>query len=120
MIRSGFSNILYPDPEFSNSLDTDSTTAWIRIQQQPRSGSGSGNAICRRVLLQGGDTSARQLLGPLLPALLDGLLHMAANFRLDPASALIRIRIHTLDPDPDSHPGSGSGFSNSLDPKHHL
>jgi hypothetical protein len=30
------------------------------------------------VLSQGGDT--RQLLGPLLPALLDGLLHMAANF----------------------------------------
>ncbi len=30
------------------------------------------------LLLQGGDT--RQLLGPLLPALLDGLLHMAANF----------------------------------------
>jgi hypothetical protein len=60
----------------------------IRIQQQPGSGSGFSNIldpdpdpkhyICRRVLLQGGDT--RQLLGPLLPALLDGLLHMAANF----------------------------------------
>jgi hypothetical protein len=53
---------------------------WIRNQQQPGSGSGSGsgNAIYMPVLLQGGDT--RQLLGPLLPALLDGLLHMAANF----------------------------------------
>ncbi len=49
-------------------MDPDTATAWIRVR----------NTICRRELLQGGDT--RQLLGPLLPALLDGLLHMAANF----------------------------------------